>query len=103
MTDVQWRGVFPALTTKFTASDEIDWAAMERHLEFLQPAIVTLLTERRINSPWGLAGGEDGKVGENLLNGQLLAPKVEITVKAGDQLCIKTPGGGGWGVGEAST
>jgi len=26
--------VFPALTTKFTASDEIDWAAMERHLEF---------------------------------------------------------------------
>ena len=34
MTDVQWRGVFPALTTKFTTSDEIDWAAMERHLEF---------------------------------------------------------------------
>jgi len=34
VTDVQWRGVFPALTTKFTASDEIDWAAMERHLEF---------------------------------------------------------------------
>ena len=34
MTKVQWRGVFPALTTKFTASDEIDWAAMERHLEF---------------------------------------------------------------------
>jgi dihydrodipicolinate synthase/N-acetylneuraminate lyase len=34
VTDVQWRGVFPALTTKFTASDEIDWAAMEWHLEF---------------------------------------------------------------------
>ncbi len=34
MTEVQWRGVFPALTTKFTASDEIDWEAMERHLEF---------------------------------------------------------------------
>ena len=34
MTKVQWRGVFPALTTKFTASDEIDWASMERHLEF---------------------------------------------------------------------
>jgi len=34
VTDVQWRGVFPALTTKFTASDEIDWAAIERHLEF---------------------------------------------------------------------
>jgi 4-hydroxy-tetrahydrodipicolinate synthase len=34
VTDVHWQGVFPALTTKFTASDEIDWAAMERHLEF---------------------------------------------------------------------
>jgi dihydrodipicolinate synthase/N-acetylneuraminate lyase len=34
MKQVQWRGVFPALTTKFTAADEIDWEAMERHLEF---------------------------------------------------------------------
>jgi len=34
MTQVQWQGVFPALTTKFTAADEIDWESMERHLEF---------------------------------------------------------------------
>jgi 4-hydroxy-tetrahydrodipicolinate synthase len=34
MSNIQWRGVFPALTTKFTAADEIDWAAMEKHLEF---------------------------------------------------------------------
>ena len=34
MSSVQWHGVFPALTTKFTASDELDWAAMERHLSF---------------------------------------------------------------------
>jgi 4-hydroxy-tetrahydrodipicolinate synthase len=34
MTEIQWRGVFPALTTKFTASDEIDWTAMEQHLSF---------------------------------------------------------------------
>jgi 4-hydroxy-tetrahydrodipicolinate synthase len=34
MAKVHWKGVFPALTTKFTAADEIDWAAMERHLEF---------------------------------------------------------------------
>lgn len=31
---VNWRGVFPAVTTKFTAADEIDWAAMEQHLAF---------------------------------------------------------------------
>lgn len=34
MPQVKWRGVFPALTTKFTAADEIDWEAMEQHLEF---------------------------------------------------------------------
>jgi 4-hydroxy-tetrahydrodipicolinate synthase len=34
MSSVQWHGVFPALTTKFTAADELDWAAMERHLSF---------------------------------------------------------------------
>jgi 4-hydroxy-tetrahydrodipicolinate synthase len=34
MQKIDWRGVFPALTTKFTATDTIDWEAMERHLEF---------------------------------------------------------------------
>lgn len=34
MTELHWRGVFPALTTKFTATDEIDWEAMEKHLAF---------------------------------------------------------------------
>ena len=34
MQKLSWRGVFPALTTKFTASDMIDWDATERHLEF---------------------------------------------------------------------
>jgi 4-hydroxy-tetrahydrodipicolinate synthase len=34
MAQVQWRGVFPALTTKFTAADTIDWEAMAHHLEF---------------------------------------------------------------------
>jgi len=34
MANLQWRGVFPALTTKFTAADEIDWNAMEQHLAF---------------------------------------------------------------------
>jgi len=34
MTEIQWRGVFPALTTKFTADDKLDWNAMEHHLAF---------------------------------------------------------------------
>ena len=34
MQKTDWRGVFPALTTKFTATDTIDWDAMGQHLQF---------------------------------------------------------------------
>ena len=68
-----------------------------REFEFLAPAELTLLTERRRYAPWGLAGGEDGAKGENRLNGQLLPGKCKVTVQAGDRLSIATPGGGGWG------
>jgi len=30
----EWHGVFPALTTKFTEADDLDFDAMARHLEF---------------------------------------------------------------------
>lgn len=68
-----------------------------REFEFLKPANVTLLTERRLHQPWGLNDGSAGDIGQNLLNGKTLSPKVCIDVKAGDCLTIKTPGGGGWG------
>ena len=69
-----------------------------REVEFLQPAQITLLTERRVYSPWGLAGGENGQVGENSLDGEILPGKTFFSVQAGQKLTIKTPGGGGWGV-----
>jgi 4-hydroxy-tetrahydrodipicolinate synthase len=34
MPTIDWQGVYPALTTKFTAADEIDWVAMEKHLAY---------------------------------------------------------------------
>ena len=34
MTDETWKGVFPALTSKFNTQDQLDWAAMEQHLQF---------------------------------------------------------------------
>ena len=34
MQNIDWRGVFPALTTKFNANGDIDWDAMARHLDF---------------------------------------------------------------------
>jgi 4-hydroxy-tetrahydrodipicolinate synthase len=34
MSHPRWRGVFPALTTKFTVDDRLDFDAMAEHLEF---------------------------------------------------------------------
>ncbi|MCW8919185.1 MAG: hydantoinase B/oxoprolinase family protein [Gammaproteobacteria bacterium] len=68
-----------------------------REFEFLAPAEVTLLTERRIHAPWGLAGGAAGAVGKNDVNGVPLPGKVMVSVATGDRLTIATPGGGGWG------
>ncbi len=74
-----------------------------REFEFLAPAEVTLLTERRRHAPWGLAGGSAGDCGENRLNGEPLPGKRSISVGAGDRLTIMTPGGGGWGSAEEKT
>ncbi len=70
---------------------------IEREYEFLAPAQVTLLTERRQRAPWGLNGGQPGAVGQNLLNGEPLTAKCSFTVKPGDCITVATPGGGGWG------
>ena len=79
-------------TGKFRGGDGI-----VRELTFLEPAEVTLLTERRTRAPWGLAGGGAGARGSNALNGVEVAPKVALDVHEGDVLTIATPGGGGWG------
>jgi len=70
---------------------------LEREFEFLAPAEVTLITERRVHAPWGLDGGNDGSRGENLLDGQPLPAKITVEVQAGQRLLIRTPGGGGFG------
>ncbi len=68
-----------------------------REFEFLDEAEISLLTERRRHQPWGLAGGEAGQTGRNLLNGEELPGKCHRHVKRGDVLRIETPGGGGYG------
>lgn len=69
-----------------------------REFEFLSPATITLLTERRRQRPWGLQGGGPGKAGINRYNGQTLPDKLMFEVDRGDRLTIETPGGGGWGL-----
>jgi N-methylhydantoinase B/oxoprolinase/acetone carboxylase alpha subunit len=77
---------------------------VERDLEVLADATVSLVTERRVSRPWGLAGGGPGATGENwLLPGGdegaavCLPDKCTVQVRAGDVVRLLTPGGGAWG------
>ena len=76
-----------------------------RDVEFLSPARVTVLSERRRFAPPGYHGGHHGHQGENVLfrggyEEVILAGKETLDVEAGDILSIRTPGGGGWGAPE---
>ena len=72
-----------------------------RRTEFLGAATVTVISERRLGSPWGAAGGEPGARGRNTLERAgvetPLAGKTVFQVEPGDVVRLETPGGGGWG------
>jgi N-methylhydantoinase B/oxoprolinase/acetone carboxylase alpha subunit len=77
---------------------------VERDLEILSPATVSLITERRVSQPWGMLGGGPASVGQNWLlpagdqaRAEPLPDKCTFDAEAGDILRILTPGGGGWG------
>ncbi len=70
---------------------------IERSMRVLEPATLSLLTDRRRHAPAGALGGSDGRPGENLLNGGPLPPKATRELEAGDTVTVRTPGGGGWG------
>jgi N-methylhydantoinase B/oxoprolinase/acetone carboxylase alpha subunit len=77
---------------------------VERDLQVLEDCTASLITERRMSRPWGLAGGEPGAPGENWLlpggdeaRAERLADKCTVRLRAGDVLRVLTPGGGGWG------
>jgi N-methylhydantoinase B len=73
-----------------------------REIELLSPSQVTLLCDRRKFAPYGLAGGEDGAKGRDVIeksDGQetLLPGKFTLYADAHDVIHVETPGGGGWG------
>jgi len=73
-----------------------------RRLEFSKDMTVSVLSERRVFAPKGLAGGGDGARGVNTLTratGEVidLGGKSSIQVSRGDVLTIQSPGGGGFG------
>ncbi len=64
-------------------------------------ARVSLLTDRRVGRPYGLAGGEPGAPGANVLlrDGEEipLPGKTALDLRPGAVLSLRTPGGGGYG------
>ncbi|MFN8372985.1 MAG: hydantoinase B/oxoprolinase family protein [Anaerolineae bacterium] len=89
---------------------------IRRSYLFLATATVTVNSERRVYPPYGLKGGQAGKVGVNSIvrkaaprprfptkkskhtqGEEVMGSKFTATLEAGDTLIIETPGGGGWG------
>ncbi|KAM0755614.1 cytoplasmic protein [Meredithblackwellia eburnea MCA 4105] len=86
-----------------------------RDIEFLAPIQASILSERRVHRPYGMAGGLPAKCGQNLWikktrkeDGDWRTPndadriisiggRATVKMGAGDRIVINTPGGGGWG------
>lgn len=89
------------------------------NLHLTRPIQCSILSERRVYHPYGLAGGGAAECGRNTWikqprkedgdfvssNGAITKPRTinlggKATVKMGkgDRICIWTPGGGAWGV-----
>lgn len=74
-----------------------------RDIEFRIPVQVSILSERRVYQPYGMAGGGDAACGLNLwIRGHEkrsinLGGKNTAAMKPGERIVIYTPGGGGYG------
>ena len=100
---------FPVLLREFSIREASGGAGrwpggngVLRAIEFRAPMRAAILSNHRKRGAAGLAGGDDGRPGKNLLvhpDGavQELPAVAEVELAAGDMLVIATPGGGGYG------
>ncbi len=98
---------FPILLREFSIAKDTGgygrWTGGDgcvREFEFTEAVSLSLLTQHRVESPFGLAGGHAGKRGQQYLNGQQMPGCFTAEANAGDVLRIETPGGGGYGEAE---
>ena len=77
-----------------------------REYEFKRDLSASIVSERRVYQPFGMAGGGSGMSGKNILVEKLLdcgdryvnlGGRKDFRVQKGDKFIIETPGGGGWG------
>jgi N-methylhydantoinase B len=75
---------------------------VERAIELLAPARVTVISERRARGPYGLSGGEAGACGINRVREiggaeRDMPGKFQVDLPIGAVLTVASPGGGGFG------
>ena len=77
-----------------------------REYEFRRDLSASIVSERRVYQPFGMAGGGSGMSGKNVLVEKLpngedryvnVGGRKDFRVRKGDKFVIETPGGGGWG------
>lgn len=76
-----------------------------RRLRFQKDMIVNLLSNRRVVPPYGMAGGDAGKVGRAWVERAGTQPQEmetlgscdQVIMRPGDVFVLETPGGGGYG------
>lgn len=73
-----------------------------RKILFREAMTANLLSGRRTNQPFGLAGGASGQSGSASVRRadgtqELLSATATVAISAGDKILIVTPGGGGYG------
>jgi 5-oxoprolinase (ATP-hydrolysing) len=100
---------YPVLLTRFEIRKDSGgkgkWRGGDgviREVQFAEKMEVNLLTQHRIEKPYGMAGGKPGKRGKQYLirsnGGKIeLQGLATIKVNTGDRILIESPGGGGWG------
>ena len=104
---LEWR--YPALVELFSLRDgsggkgvHSGGDGVRRRIRFTETVEVSLLTQHRVQAPFGVEGGEEGGVGKQWKvspDGTRRPFSGNETQKfdAGDAIEIHTPGGGGFG------
>jgi 5-oxoprolinase (ATP-hydrolysing) len=73
-----------------------------RRFLFLQAMSLSILSQHRVEAPYGAAGGKAGALGTQAVvraDGavEALSGIDGLEIEPGDRLVLETPGGGGWG------
>ncbi len=108
---LEWR--FPVLLERFAIRQGSGGQGLHsggngviRRIRFRAPMTAGILANHRQVAPFGLKGGESGKVGQNYVLRQdgtteKLGSKAIAQMQSSDVFVIETPGGGGYGVMES--